>query len=213
MQPIPPSTFFNPIYQILVYKHERQPRHELGRCSCPRTLSISRRSVSLPLAPSLTISTLDLLTNHQFNSRAPPVDTIIPNESATTTSLVDVDSGVSLVPPDFQEQSVKTETQAARIESEAEAARAAEEKERNQQNGSSKDSKKAQVKKQAKRAEDYAHRHPVQLVNSILGTVAAVALGVGAYRKYKVGELSWKVVGIWGGAAAAIAAVDILATR
>jgi len=151
-------------------------------------------------------------------ARAPPVDTIIPNESASTTTLVDVDSGVSVVPSDFREQPVKTETQATRLELEAEAeaaAAAAAAEQRNQQNGSSKgpSSKKAQAKKQVRQAEDYAEKHPMQVINTILGSVAVLALGLGAYKKYKVGELSWKVVGIWGGAAAAVAAVDILATR
>lgn len=53
----------------------------------------------------------------------------------------------------------------------------------------------------------------MQLINTILGTVGALALGVAAYRKYKVGELSWRVFGIWSGAVAAVTAVDIFATR
>ena len=46
-----------------------------------------------------------------------------------------------------------------------------------------------------------------------MGGVAAVILGIGAIKKYRIGELSWRVVGIWGGVITAATAVDILLSR
>ncbi|KAF8457602.1 hypothetical protein BDZ91DRAFT_744144 [Kalaharituber pfeilii] len=145
--------------------------------------------------------------------RANPVDTVIPQDTSTS-SLVDVDSGVTVVPSDFRSQPVKTETQATRLSLEEEAAAAAAAVGQNRQRRSNKDHQAAGVaKKQVQKAESYAHSHPLTLVNSLLGGVAAVVLGVGAWKKWKVGELNWRVVGIWGGIAAAVAAVDVLASK
>ncbi|KAF8423123.1 hypothetical protein EV426DRAFT_146513 [Tirmania nivea] len=144
-------------------------------------------------------------------ARAPPVDTIIPNESASTSSLVDVDSGVTVVPPDFLERPIKTETQATRIELEEGARVAAQENQSHhnkQQNG--KRSKKTPTKKQVRKAVEW---NSVQVVNTVLGAVAAVALGWGAWRRYKMGELSWGLVGIWGAGVAAVGVLDVVATR
>ena len=132
-----------------------------------------------------------------------------------------MDSGVTVVPPDFLDQEVKTETQATRLKLEAEAeAAAAGERERPQNQSSQNQNlhkppheKRQAAKKQVRKAEYYAVHNPVTLVNSILGGVAAVVLGVGAWRKYKIGELSWKVVGVWGGVAAAVVAVDVVVSR
>ena len=80
-----------------------------------------------------------------------------------------------------------------------------------QQNGKS--SKKAAAKKQVRKAEDYAERNPVQVVNTVLGAVAAVALGWGAWKRYKSGQLSWGVVGIWGAGLVTVGVLDVIATR
>lgn len=47
------------------------------------------------------------------------------------------------------------------------------------------------------------------LAVGILGTV----LGVGAYRKYVAGELSWRVVGVWAGAVGVFAAADYYVSK
>ncbi|RPB24101.1 hypothetical protein L211DRAFT_808462, partial [Terfezia boudieri ATCC MYA-4762] len=138
-------------------------------------------------------------------ARAPPVNTIIPNESASTSSLVDVDSGVTVVPPNFLEQPIKTETQATRIELEEEARVVAQ---GNQSHQNEKSGKKAVAKKQVRKTENYAERNPAQVVNTVLGVVVAAALGWGVWRRYKVGSLSWRVVGVWGAGIAAVGLLD-----
>ncbi|KAF8429891.1 hypothetical protein BGX38DRAFT_1278111 [Terfezia claveryi] len=143
----------------------------------------------------------------------PPVNTIIPNESASTSSLVDVDSGVTVVPPDFLEQPIKTETQATRIQLEEEARVAAQENQSHYQQQNGKSGKKAVAKKQVRKAENYAERNPVQVVNTVLGVAVTVALGWGVWRRYKVGSLSWRVVGVWGAGVAAVGLLDMVATR
>ena len=128
-----------------------------------------------------------------------------------TSTLIDVDSGVSVVPPDFREQTVKTETQATRLELEAEAATtsAADEKQEQQDGTVKRPSKKRVTEKLG----CYAEKYPLTVVNSALGGVTVVALGIGAYKKYRIGELSWRVVGIWGGVITAVTAVDVLLSR
>ena len=46
------------------------------------------------------------------------------------------------------------------------------------------------------------------LGNAILVGVLGTALGVGAYRKYAAGELTWKVAGLWAGAVGLFAGAD-----
>jgi len=117
----------------------------------------------------------------------------------STSSLIDVDSPhISSVPSDYESQSVKTDTQAERIEHEkADEAR----------------EKAAQAKKKAVETKDKAKAkasragsklkansdNPVVVGNALLVGILGTALGVGAYRKYTAGELSWKVVGAWAG--------------
>lgn len=145
------------------------------------------------------------------SSRAPPVDTVIPNESPSTSTLIDVDSGVSVVPPDFREQTVKTETQATRLELEAESATTpAASNEQGQQGGTA---KRPSRKKVAEKIGCYTEKYPLTILSSVLGGVAAVVLGVSAYKKYRIGELSWRIVGIWGGVITAATAVDVLLLR
>lgn len=117
-------------------------------------------------------------------------------------SLVDVDSPhVSSVPSDFESQTIKTETQAERIELEQRA------KEQAAKEAELKKKAEAKAKKGAHLARENAN-NPVILGNTLAVGILGTVLGVGAYRKYVAGELSWKVVGLWTGAVGLFAAGD-----
>lgn len=145
-------------------------------------------------------------------ARAPPVPEIAHEEPERAT--IDVDSGVSVVPNDFLEHEIKTDTQAIRIELEEEAAEAAEQR-RAEEHLAAVAAKKKAAKKYtgSGSAGGRSAEEVVALVNSVLGGVAAVVLGVGAYRKWNVGQLTWRTAGIWLGGAAAVGGVDFLLSR
>lgn len=115
---------------------------------------------------------------------APPVPEIN-HDSSTTSSLIDVDSPhVVSVPSDFEEQKVKTETQATRLEHEAEdkertARKKAADMAEKAKKEASADAKKA--KKEAKKAMGKLsdnRENPVVVGNAILWGITAIALGV-----------------------------------
>lgn len=127
------------------------------------------------------------------------------HSEASTSSLVDVDSPhVSSVPSDFESQSIKTDTQAARIEREAEDAKIKAEK------GAQKAKSKAASK--LGKGKNEVQANPVFFGNAVLVGVLGTVLGVGAYRKYAAGELSWKTAGIWGGVVGLFATADYFMT-
>jgi len=137
--------------------------------------------------------------------RAPPPPSIIPNESASTSSLIDVDTdSVHTVPSDFSSQPVQTETQANRIDQEAEQieARIHKAKDKAKESSASKKSKKAKS-----RIQDNSD-NPVFVGNAVAVVALSAGLGFGAYRKYAAGELTWKVVGGWMGVVGAFALGD-----
>jgi hypothetical protein len=115
---------------------------------------------------------------------APPVPEIN-HDSSTTSSLIDVDSPhVVSVPSDFEEQKVKTETQATRLEHEVEdkertARKKAADMAEKAKKEASADAKKA--KKEAKKAMGKLsdnRENPVVVGNAILWGITAIALGV-----------------------------------
>jgi hypothetical protein len=111
---------------------------------------------------------------------------------------------ISSVPSDYESQSVKTDTQATRLEHEAEdtklkASRKAKE---------SKEKAKSKLTKGKQAAQD----NPVALGNAVIVGVLGTVLGIGAYRKYAAGELSWKVAGIWAGVVGLFAGADYYVT-
>jgi len=135
------------------------------------------------------------------------------------------------VPSDFDVQSIKTDTQADRIEREvgyamiyriqpatlthtfrvqekdkelAAERKAAEAKEKAKQ---AKDKAKEKAKIGANKAEKNID-NPVIIGNAIAVGALGTLLGVGAYKKYTAGELSWKVVGAWTGVVGLFAAAD-----
>ncbi|KAL7271326.1 hypothetical protein RUND412_005934 [Rhizina undulata] len=135
-------------------------------------------------------------------------------------SLVDVDKGVTVVPSDFLEREVfplnphkyplnlltpsqvKTETQAARIsleaaEAEARAAAAA-----------TSTPKSHKSKKHGKETIKSFAENPILAVNAATVAVLVAGVGCAAWRKAKVGELSWGFVGLWGAGVAAFGIAD-----
>ncbi|KAL7823115.1 hypothetical protein V8C26DRAFT_385446 [Trichoderma gracile] len=149
---------------------------------------------------------------------APQPPEIIPNESSSTASLIDVDMpSVHTVPPDFLEQDVQTETQAERIKREEEAAEQA----KQQQQAAAAAKKKAASK--AKRADSWLTRQFSQLSD---GSVTAIALanvagvvgvsgflGYRAWGLYERRVLDWKHVGVGVGVLAAVGAVEAVLGR
>lgn len=116
---------------------------------------------------------------------APPVPEIAHDEESVGSSLVDVDSPhVNSVPSDFEEQKVKTQTQATRLEHEAEdKARAASkkasdlaDKAKKEASADAKKAKKELKKDAAKLSEN--RDNPVVIGNAVLWGITAVVLGV-----------------------------------
>jgi Family of unknown function (DUF5353) len=163
---------------------------------------------TLPLHPS---PHSNKLTDPRQQKRAPAPPEVILTESASTSSLVDVDiPSVHTVPSDFSERPVKTETQAARLEREAERleAQAAEMARRAGEDFSRKDKEaKAKAKKVARHIERNSD-NPVYVANALAVVALSLGLGFGAYRKYAAGELTWKVVAAWTGVVGLFAAGD-----
>jgi uncharacterized phage infection (PIP) family protein YhgE len=126
---------------------------------------------------------------------APPLPEL-EHDTASTSSLVDVDSPhVSSVRSDFEDQAVKTETQATRLEHESEdKARAAQKKaaakaqELKEESKKMADKAKKELSADAKKAEKELKKgmnslsdnreNPVVVGNALLWGITAVALGV-----------------------------------
>ncbi|KAJ9312734.1 hypothetical protein DTO271D3_6968 [Paecilomyces variotii] len=143
------------------------------------------------------------------SSRAPPPPEIEKTEAESTINLVDVDGPhVAAVPADFEEQKVKTTTQAERLEREAQEKYEAEKKK-------AKEAVEKAEEKAKSAAGSFRHNedNPVILGNAFLVTAITGGLGYGAYRKHLQGQLSWKLVGIWGGAVGALAVADYFVSK
>lgn len=157
-----------------------------------------------------------LLTDH---SRAHPVPSLKHDESQAS-SLVDVDSPhISSVKSDFEDQAVKTETQAERIEQETEAkarseAHKAEEKAKELKKEAATKAKEAkkEIKKEAKHLDENKD-NPVYIGNAILWTLTAAAVGYGAYQKHSEGKLDINIVGTTALALGALGAADYFGSK
>jgi hypothetical protein len=139
--------------------------------------------------------------------RAPPVPEIERTDDSTS-SLIDVDSPhISSVPSDYESQSVKTDTQAERIKHEKsdEAREAAADAKKKA--AELKDKAKAKASRAESRMRANAD-NPVVVGNALVVGILGAVLGVGAYRKYTAGELSWKVAGAWAGVVGLFAGAD-----
>ncbi|EPS36641.1 hypothetical protein H072_9830 [Dactylellina haptotyla CBS 200.50] len=139
------------------------------------------------------------------SSAAPPVETVIPTDSSVA-SLIDVDSGVSVVSSDFQDQPVKTYTQAERLELEAQVA--AEE-----------EAARVRAAKRKSKVQNAGgdllawFKDPVHSGGAFASTALLVTLGVFGYKKYKVGEFSWKTAGIGASVLVGFSLVEFYATK
>lgn len=136
---------------------------------------------------------------------------VIPTDRSVD-SLIDVDTGVTVVPSDFQEQSIKTETQAARIDLEEEAKERERVEAAEKKAHEKKESAKAKAKKEARTARKELE-DPVVAVNSALAVVTLGILGVGGYKKYQAGALTWKLAGLWTVGLSAFIGADYFASR
>jgi len=171
----------------------------------------------------LRASGIDESVDLTVHSRAHAVPGLEVHESQTS-SLVDVDSPhIVSVPSDYEEQEVKTETQAARMEREAEdkaraeakkAEQKAEEKAQQVKQKAAEKAKeaKAEVKKDARKLDENKD-NPVFIGNAILWTVTAAAVGYGAYQKNKEGKLDIQLVGTVAAALGVLGIMDYTASK
>ncbi|KAI9172618.1 mitochondrial intermembrane space import and assembly protein 40 protein [Paramyrothecium foliicola] len=129
---------------------------------------------------------------------------VIPNESASTASLVDVDMpSVHTVNSDFLDQDVQTDTQAERRDREAAAAEAKRQQEREERD---RQSKKEAAKAKARRADNWLTNQIAQLSDGsasalVIANLTAVVglssyLGYRAWGLYDKGRLTWGNVGV-----------------
>ncbi|TDZ19881.1 hypothetical protein Cob_v007286 [Colletotrichum orbiculare MAFF 240422] len=125
---------------------------------------------------------------------APPPPEISVDGTASTASLVDVDlPSVHTVPSDFNEQEVKTETQADRIEREENARAEA-------------DLAKKKATGKARKADSWLTRQFASLsdgsagalaISNLVGVIGLSGfLGYKAWGLYERGRLSWQSVGL-----------------
>ncbi|KAK5045940.1 hypothetical protein LTR84_008726 [Exophiala bonariae] len=152
-------------------------------------------------------------------SRAPPVPEIAPSESESA-SLIDVDSPhVSHVVSDFQDQAIKTETQAERIEHEAEdkaraeAQKAADAAEKAKKKAATKAKEAKSALKKEGKALSENRDNPVVIGNAVIWGIATVAIGYGAYQKHSEGKLDWKLAGTVAGVVGAFGVADYFGSK
>jgi len=141
------------------------------------------------------------------DARAPQLPEI--ENTTSTSSLVDVDSPhVTSVPSDFDEQSVKTDTQAQRIERELEH----EAKVLNAKGKSAASKAKAKGKSAGKHISENRD-NPVVIGNALLAIALTGGFGYMAYARHRAGELSWKVVGLGAAVLAGFGIADYYASQ
>jgi hypothetical protein len=145
---------------------------------------------------------------------APQPPQVIPNESASTASLVDVDMpSVHTVNSEFLDQDVQTDTQAERRDREDAAAEA-----KAQREEAERKAKKAAAaaKAKARRADNWLTAQFAQLSDGsasalVIANLAAVVgvssyLGYRAWGLYDKGRLTWGNVGVGAGILGAVGA-------
>lgn len=141
----------------------------------------------------------------------------IAHEDSAVHSLDSISSEHIQSIPSFADQQLEAErAEEAAAEEANEAKQSAKEFGQKAQSKGEELKKKAGVqgkkaKEEAKEAEEWADKNKGNPV--VIGNVVAVAalgglLGIGAYRKYNAGELTWKVAGAWAGAVGLFAAGD-----
>ncbi|KAI2614820.1 uncharacterized protein GGS25DRAFT_473342 [Hypoxylon fragiforme] len=145
---------------------------------------------------------------------APQPPEIVSSESASTSSLVDVDTpSVRTVPSDFMEQDVQTDTQADRHDREDAAERARAEAYLARKEGSGR----------ARKADSFLTQWFSNLSDGastalVVGNLTAVIglstyLGYKAWGLYERGRLGWKSVGIGAGIIAGVSVIEAVFGR
>lgn len=121
------------------------------------------------------------------------------------------------MPPNYEKQEVKTDTQAERLEREEEREEAAEQQQEKKKGkeragaaggggrGGEKASSCAAVRRNT--------TNPVVLVNAILIAAAGAGLGYGAYQKHLRGALTWDMLALWSGGLGAAGLMDYFVSR
>ncbi|KAI0134806.1 hypothetical protein F4814DRAFT_399001 [Daldinia grandis] len=140
---------------------------------------------------------------------APQPPEIISSESASTASLVDVDTpSVRTVPSDFEEQEIQTETQATRQELEDAAERARAEAHLAKKKGTGKARKADSILTQW--FANLSDGASTALVASNLAAVVGLSayLGFKAWGLYERGRLGWKSVGIGAGIVTGVGLIE-----
>ncbi|PWI75647.1 hypothetical protein PCL_06305 [Purpureocillium lilacinum] len=174
----------------------------------PQAVSL-RAALPHSLPPSSSLQGSPLRSRAIAQAAAPAPPEIIANESASTSSLIDVDApSVHTVPSDFLEQDVQTETQAARRDREDAAAEAKAKAEKARRDAAAK----------ARRADNWLTAQFSKLSDGSAGAlalanVAAVVglssyLGYRAWGLYEKGRLDWKTAGVGVGILAAVGALE-----
>ena len=144
-----------------------------------------------------------------LQARAAPVPELEHSTSPSTNSLVDVDSPhVNTVKADFQDQKVKTETQAARIEREMEVE--AKKLEAKAKSTASKAKSKGKSGIDALKANS---DNPVVIGNAVLYVALAGGVGYFTYIKQKAGEFNWKIAGLGVAAVSVFGVADYYASQ
>lgn len=110
-----------------------------------------------------------------------------------------------MVPNDFEEQKIQTQTQQQRVEDEAEA------KKREVQRKAADAKRKA--REETERAKRFSKEHPALIGNGIITVIGTVGVGYLGYQKYKAGQLDWKFFAIGAAGIAAFSVVDAFATE
>lgn len=120
---------------------------------------------------------------------------------------------------DWEDQAVKTDTQAERLDREVEAKAERARQQASKEAAEAKDkissgAKKAKrsLKKDGQKLADNKD-NPVVIGNAILWTVTAAAIGWGAYQKHSEGKLDWKLAGTVAGGVGALAVGDYFASQ
>ncbi|QSS61118.1 hypothetical protein I7I51_03290 [Histoplasma capsulatum] len=148
-----------------------------------------------------------------------PREVEVAEAEPATSSLIDVDSPhISSVPPTYESQRIKTNTQAERIEREGEEKQRREQAEREVKRAAARDAKgKAKaVKNKAASAKLSLLRNrsnPVLLGNAMLMAIAGAGLGFSAYRWHSRGVLTWNILGLWSSAVGALGFVDYYVSK
>lgn len=154
-----------------------------------------------------------------YRSRAPPMPEVEKTESEAT-SMVDVDSPhISSVRSEFEDQAVKTESQATRMEHEAED-KAREYGQKASEAASDAKKKAATKGKEAKEKAKAGSKklqdnqdNPVVVGNAVILVVGTVALAAGAYQKHKEGKLDWQLAGTVAGIVGILGVADYFASK